>query len=178
MNTAQEDRLKASIRLVPDFPVPGIQFRDITPLLDDPEAFCLTIDLLAERYDGSPVDAILALEARGFIIGAALAYRLRKPFVPIRKNGRLPCKTYSADYEKEYGTDHMEIHADALTDGQKVIIVDDLLATGGTAGAACALAKKAGAEILEIACVIELPELRGRETLSVPVHTLVTFPGT
>jgi adenine phosphoribosyltransferase len=157
------EHLKALIREVPDFPKKGILFYDITTLLKDRVGFATLIDALSEHYLNSQIDAVLAIEARGFIFGPALAYRLNAGFVPIRKPGKLPAETVKWSYELEYGLDTLEIHKDALKPGQKVIIVDDLLATGGTAQACVQLAKSLGAEITGLAFVVELDFLNGRK---------------
>lgn len=168
--------LAALIRNVPDFPKPGIQFKDITTLLQSGPAFRAIIDGWKQRYATQRPDAIIGIEARGFIFGAALAYALGIAFVPVRKKGKLPAKTVAATYELEYGTDTLEIHADALRAGDRVIIVDDLLATGGTVKAIAGLVRGLGAEIIEAAFVVELPPLKGRQKLEgIPVHTLVEF---
>lgn len=168
--------LAALIRNVPDFPKQGIQFKDITTLLQHPEAFRFIIDGWRWRYEPMNPDAIVAADARGFIFGGALAYAMEKPFVPVRKKGKLPARTLSAEYELEYGASTLEIHADALKPNDKVIIIDDLLATGGTVAAAVELVRKLGAEVLEAAFVVELPPLGGRAKLKgVSVHTLVEF---
>jgi adenine phosphoribosyltransferase len=168
--------LATLIRNVPDFPKPGIQFKDITTLLQHGEAFRFIIDGWKRRYADKRLDAIAAAEARGFIFGAALAYAMELPFVPVRKKGKLPAKTLSVTYQLEYGTDSLEIHADALDKGDRVVIIDDLLATGGTMAGIVELVHRLGAEIVEVAFVVELPTLRGREKLpGLPVHTLVEF---
>ncbi|HEX7479689.1 MAG TPA: adenine phosphoribosyltransferase [Polyangiales bacterium] len=159
------DLIKQRIRDVPNFPKPGITFKDITPMLADPKAFNLCLDAMAEHYDGVHFDAIVGMESRGFIFGAALASRLRKAFVPARKPGKLPAATYRVNYDLEYGTDAIEIHRDALKAGEKVLIVDDLLATGGTAWATAQLVQKLGAELIGACFVIELTFLPGRERL-------------
>ena len=153
------------IRAIPDFPVPGILFRDITPLLKDPSAFGYVIDKFCERYAGKPVDVIVAIEARGFLFGTAVAYKLGKPIVPARKQGKLPAESLRAEYALEYGTSVVEIHKDAITDGQGVLIVDDLLATGGTLTAIARLVEQAGGRVESLALVIELTELKGRDRL-------------
>jgi len=164
------------IRDVPDFPKPGIVFKDITTLTKDPEGLRAAVDALVERYADSGATKIVGIEARGFIFGAALAYRLGVGFVPARKPGKLPAETVRAEYELEYGTDAIEMHRDAIGTGEKVLIVDDLLATGGTAGAAAELVEELGGEIVEIAFVIELTFLRGRDQLAgYPVFSLVEF---
>ncbi len=153
------------IRDIPDFPKPGVVFKDITPLLSSAPLFKQTIDLMAERYRGRGVDAILGIESRGFIIGAALAYTLGAGFCIVRKPGKLPYETHTASYELEYGSDALEIHRDGLRPGSRVLIADDLLATGGTAAAAAALVSQLSAEVVEFAFVIELTFLGGRERL-------------
>jgi adenine phosphoribosyltransferase len=157
------DHLKPLIREVPDFPKKGILFYDITTLLKDKVGFATLIDALSEHYLNSKVDAVLAIEARGFIFGPALAYRLNAGFVPIRKPGKLPAETVKWSYELEYGIDTLEIHKDAIKPGQRVIIVDDLLATGGTASACVQLAKSLGADIAGLGFVVELDFLHGRK---------------
>ncbi len=168
--------LAALIRNVPDFPKPGIQFKDITTLLLHGPAFTYIVDGWKERYADTKIDAIVGAEARGFIFGAALAYAMELPFVPVRKPGKLPGETISAEFELEYGTDTMEIHVDALKKGDQVLVVDDLLATGGTVAAIADLLQRLGAEIVEMAFVVELPPLNGRSKLEgFPVHSLVEF---
>jgi adenine phosphoribosyltransferase len=157
------DHLKQLIREVPDFPKKGILFYDITTLLKDRVGFATLIDSLSEHYLNAQIDVVLAIEARGFIFGPALAYRLNAGFVPIRKPGKLPAETVKWTYELEYGIDTLEIHKDAIRPGQRVIIVDDLLATGGTANACVQLAKSLGAEIAGMGFVVELDFLRGRK---------------
>jgi adenine phosphoribosyltransferase len=170
--------LKQYIRTIPDFPKPGIQFRDITTLLGHPGAFRYTIDRLVERYEPAGAGAIVGIESRGFIFGAALASRLGSPFVPIRKEGKLPYTTMRQEYALEYGQGVVEIHHDALRRGQEVLLVDDLLATGGTLLASAKLVELLGAEVLECAVVIELPDLGGRERLrSYKVFSMVSFAG-
>ncbi len=157
--------LASYIRDVPDFPQPGILFKDITPLLGDPAAFGAAIDRFAERYAAEHIDAIAGIEARGFLFAAPLAARLGKPLVPMRKPGKLPWETQSITYSLEYGEDAVEMHADAIHPGQRALIVDDVLATGGTMSAAVRLAERAGAEIAGLAFLIELEALRGRDRL-------------
>ena len=157
--------LYQKIRDIPDFPQKGIIFKDITPLLQDARTFSKAIDLLSYKYFNKEIDLIACVEARGFIIGGALAYRLGKGLILLRKPGKLPYKTYKAEYELEYGTNSLEIHQDAVKVGQKILVVDDLLATGGTAKAMCELIEKAGGEVVEIAFLIELEFLKGREKL-------------
>ena len=157
--------LKSTIRSIPDFPKPGILFRDITTLLKDPAAFCFVIDELASRYRGSRIDAIAGIESRGFIFGAALAAKLAAGFIPIRKPGKLPAPTVSAEYSLEYGTDKIEMHVDAVSPGMRVLVIDDLLATGGTMRAACELIEKTGGTVAECCFIIELAGLEGRKAL-------------
>jgi adenine phosphoribosyltransferase len=159
------DQLKKLIREVPDFPKKGILFYDITTLLRDKAGFATLIDLFAERYIGQHIDLILGMEARGFIFGPALAYRLNAGFVPVRKPGKLPASTARVEYELEYGSNALEMHKDAIEKGQRVLIVDDLLATGGTAEATARLASSLGGEIAGLAFVVELDFLKGREKL-------------
>jgi adenine phosphoribosyltransferase len=157
--------LRAFIRDIPDFPKPGILFRDITPLLADPTAFRSAIDQLASRFQGRSIDAIAAAEARGFMFGTPLAMVLGVGFVPIRKPGKLPFNTLSREYQLEYGTDRLEMHSDALSPGHRILLIDDVLATGGTMKACCDLVTGTGAEIVGCAFVIELLPLKGRELL-------------
>jgi adenine phosphoribosyltransferase len=158
--------LKKLIREVPDFPKPGILFYDITTLLKDKAGFAMLIDALSERYAEKDIDLVLGMEARGFIFGPALAYRLGAGFVPVRKPGKLPAETAKVSYDLEYGSNSLEIHKDAIQRGQRVLIVDDLLATGGTAAATADLAHALGAEIAGLAFVVELDFLKGREKLA------------
>jgi adenine phosphoribosyltransferase len=157
--------IRQAIRDIPDFPRPGIVFKDITPLLGNGQLFRRTIDILAERYQSQKVDTVLGIESRGFIIGAALAYELGAGFCVVRKPGKLPYHTHSASYELEYGKDSLEIHIDAIPNHARVVIADDLIATGGTARATAALVSKLGATVVECAFVIELCFLKGREKL-------------
>ena len=164
------------IRAVPDWPKKGILFRDITPLLADPEAFPAAVDALCEPFQKAGVHYVAGIEARGFIFGAAVAARLKAGFVPIRKKGKLPCDTERATYALEYGTDCIEMHRDTIPRGAKVLLVDDLLATGGTLQAACELVEKVGAEVVGIAVVIELTDLQGRQRLTPhKVHALIAY---
>ena len=156
---------KRKIRDIPDFPKPGIVFKDITPLLGDVRAFQSVIDAFARRYAEKSIDLVAAVESRGFIFGSALAYRIDAGFVPVRKKGKLPYKTESVEYALEYGTDRIEIHQDAVHKGSRVLVIDDVLATGGTAKAACDLIEKVGGKIVECAFVLELGFLNGREKL-------------
>lgn len=169
--------LTAFIRDIPDFPVPGIVFKDLTPLMQDRAAFRCTLDRLAARFAGQRVSRVAAVEARGFIFGAPLAERLGAGFVPIRKLGKLPAATISESYELEYGTATLEVHRDAFAAGERVLLVDDLLATGGTALAALRLIRNLGAEPVAAAFVVELAFLHGRERLmsDIPVISLITF---
>jgi len=164
------------IRDIPDWPKKGILFRDITPLLGDPQAFPAAVDALCAPFRGAGVQYVAGVEARGFIFGAAVAAQLHAGFVPIRKKGKLPWQTESASYDLEYGTDSIEMHRDAVPRGAKVLLVDDLLATGGTMQAACRLMEKVGAEVVGLAFVIELTDLHGRDRL-VPhkIHTLISY---
>ena len=157
--------VKSKIRDVKDFPKEGIIFRDITTALKDAETLKVMIDYLCEQFKGTKIDYIAGIESRGFIFGMPMAYKLNSGFVPIRKPNKLPAATYSQEYELEYGTDKIEIHKDAIPEGANVLIVDDLLATGGTADAACKLVKKTGANLVGIAFLIELTDLNGREKL-------------
>lgn len=159
-------QLEDYIRAIPDFPKPGILFRDITPLLADPAALGEAVRRLAENYRGRQIDVVAAAEARGFIFAAPLALALGKGFVPVRKPGKLPYETHAQEYALEYGTDRLEVHVDGLQAGQRVLLVDDLLATGGTMRACCQLVEKTGAEVASCAFVIELEALRGRQVIA------------
>jgi adenine phosphoribosyltransferase len=168
--------IERAIRNVPDFPKPGIQFKDITPVLADARLFAATIDLLVGDFKPGMVDAVVGIDARGFIFAAAAALRLEAGFVPVRKKGKLPYKTHEQDYALEYGTNTIAIHIDAVKPGGRVLLIDDLLATGGTAAAAAALLQKVGAKILEITFLIELSFLGGREKLEgCPVRSLIVY---
>jgi adenine phosphoribosyltransferase len=168
--------LKLKIRDIEDFPKPGIVFKDITTLLRDPSSFNRAVDLLGHRYIDKPVEAIVGIEARGFIIGAALAYKLNKGVILVRKRGKLPYKVHSTTYQLEYGTDTLEIHQDAIDNGQRVVVADDLLATGGTVRAVVDLVRRMGGDVLECAFLTELTFLNGRERLNdVPVYSLLQF---
>lgn len=172
--------LATSIRSIPDYPKPGIIFRDITTLLGDPRAFRRAVDELVQPFAGTKIDKIAGMEARGFILGGAVAHQLSAGFVPIRKKGKLPHETVRIAYSLEYGVDEMEMHLDAVKPGEKVVLVDDLIATGGTAVGATQLLRQIGAEIVAACFVIDLPDLGGRkklEALGVDVHTLVEFSG-
>ena len=171
------DDLKLKIRTIPDYPKPGIQFRDITTLLADPQAFNDVMDRFVKRYQDEQIDLVVGIESRGFILGAPLALRLGKGFIPVRKEGKLPGPTYGVDYDLEYGTDRVEVHKDAIPPGSKVLMVDDLLATGGTIGGSSRLIEKAGGIIIGYAFLIELVDLKGRDNLDHPIFSLVTFEG-
>ncbi len=176
MTTPRLELLASMIRDVPDFPKPGILFKDITPLLADPKAFTTCLDLFAERWAGEHVDAIVGIESRGFIFGAALAARMSASFVPARKPGKLPAATTRVEYALEYGTDALEMHVDALREGDRVVLIDDLMATGGTAAAVVELCRGLGAEVIGAGFVIELTFLNGRGRMGdVPVLSLVTY---
>ncbi|NIO08321.1 MAG: adenine phosphoribosyltransferase [Deltaproteobacteria bacterium] len=175
MEKAVQD-IRKIIRDIPDFPKPGIVFKDITPLLCNGPLFKQTIDLMANRYQGNKIDAVLGIESRGFIFGASLAYRLGCGFCVVRKPGKLPYETHSASYELEYGSDTLEIHQDGLKAGARVLIVDDLLATGGTAGAAADLVSQLNAEVVELAFLLELSFLGGRQRLQPrSVYSIVQY---
>lgn len=162
--------IKSRIRTIPHYPRQGVMFRDITTLLKDPVGFRVTINELVNRYTGVKIDRVAAIEARGFIVGSALAYQLGLGFVPIRKQGKLPAETVGHDYELEYGADRIEMHVDAVSKGERVLLVDDLIATGGTAGAACKLIASMGGQIVECCFVIDLPDLGGRAHLEKQGH--------
>jgi adenine phosphoribosyltransferase len=165
MVKVQSVDLLRMIRTVPDFPKPGIMFRDITTLLKDKDAFARATDILVERYQGQRIDKVVCVESRGYILGAVLASRLHAGFVPVRKPGKLPAKTFREEYQLEYGIDALEIHADALQPGERVVVHDDLLATGGTAGATCRLVDRLGGVIVGVSFLIELEFLNGRDKL-------------
>lgn len=172
--------LKEKIRTIPNWPKPGIMFRDVTTLFKDANGFNHLIDLLVERCKNTKIDKVAGIEARGFIIGSALAHRLGIGFVPVRKKGKLPAETLQEEYEKEYGPDIIEIHKDAVESGEKILLLDDLVATGGTALAACKLIKKAGGDVVECGFVVDLPELGGRkkiEDAGFKTFHLVEFEG-
>jgi adenine phosphoribosyltransferase len=170
------DQLRSAIRNIPDFPKPGIQFKDITPVLADPALFAATIELLVGPYKPGDVDAVVGVDARGFIFAGAAALQLKAGFVPVRKKGKLPFETFEQEYALEYGTNTIAIHIDALPPGSRVLLIDDLLATGGTAEAAARLVQKVGANILELSFLIELAFLNGREKLQpFPVRSLIRY---
>lgn len=171
------ERLSSLIADVPDFPKPGIVFKDFTPLLADPGALALAVELMANPYRGKKIDLVLGAESRGFIFGIAIAQALAAGFVPVRKPGKLPRTVHGVDYALEYGTDRLEMHADAVKPGQRVLMVDDLLATGGTMEASCSLVERTGAQIAGISVLIELEFLKGREKLGrfAPTHSVLKF---
>jgi adenine phosphoribosyltransferase len=162
--------IKSRIRTVAHYPKPGVMFRDITTLLKDPAGFRQTIDEFLAHLKGHKIDKVVGIESRGFIIGSVLAYQLGVGFVPIRKKGKLPAETLGHDYELEYGTDRVEIHVDAISKGDRILLVDDLIATGGTAHASCALIQSMGGKIVECCFVIDLPDLGGRARLEKQGH--------
>ena len=170
--------LKKTIRSIPGWPIEGVIFRDLTTLMQDPEAFRLSCDILYERYKGMEIDKIVGIDARGFVFGAVLAYKLGIGFVPVRKKGKLPYKTIQETYSLEYGEDTLEIHEDAVFQGEKVVVVDDLIATGGTIGATVKLVRKLGGQVMECAFVVELPDLNGRKQIeNCDVFTITQFDG-
>ncbi|WP_420591308.1 adenine phosphoribosyltransferase [Bacterioplanoides sp.] len=172
--------IKDAIRTVPNWPEEGVMFRDIMPLLQDAKAFRLLIDSFVHRYQNMQLDAIAAIDARGFILGAPLAYELGLSLVPVRKKGKLPFKTVTQDYDLEYGSATIELHTDAFKAGDRVLVMDDLIATGGTMLAACELVKKLGAEVVETAAIIDLPDLKGGEKLrqaGFDVYAICEFEG-
>src|SRR6266436_6622497 len=175
-----EHDLKATVRTIPDYPKPGILFRDITTLLADARAFRRAVDELVQPWAGNKIDKVAGIEARGFILGGAVAHQCSAGFVPIRKKGKLPYKRVTIGYSLEYGMDEMEMHEDAVAKGERVVLVDDLVATGGTAQAAVRLLRKMGAEVLAACFIIDLPDLGGAaklRALDVPVRTLISFEG-
>jgi adenine phosphoribosyltransferase len=180
MDAADLDELKRSIRTIPDYPKPGVQFRDITTLLGNARAFRRTVDELVRPWTTEQVDRVAGIEARGFILGGAIAHQLQAGFVPIRKKGKLPHATVRVAYSLEYGIDEMEMHLDAVSPGERLILVDDLIATGGTAEAAVRLLRQRDAEVLAACFIVDLPELGGSKRLlaaGVPVRTLLSFEG-
>ena len=171
---------KSRIRTVPHYPKPGVMFRDITTLLKDATGLQLAVKSLADHFRGHPIDRVAGIEARGFILGAAVAYELGLGFIPVRKKGKLPAKTIGQDYALEYGTDRIELHADAISPGDTILLIDDLIATGGTAAAACALIQRMGGNIQACGFVIDLPDLGGRQQLEeqgISVFGLCEFEG-
>mgnify|MGYP006292508737 CR=1 FL=1 len=174
------DHIRQAIRTIPDYPKPGIMFRDVTTLLGDAGAFRAAVDAMVFPHAGKKIDKVAGIEARGFILGGAVAHQLSVGFIPVRKKGKLPHKTLSQSYELEYGVDEVEIHTDAVTPGERVLIVDDLIATGGTAEAAILLLRNAGAEVIGASFVIDLPDLGGAkrlEAMGVTAASLVAFEG-
>ena len=172
--------LKAAIRTIPDYPKPGVMFRDITTLLGDARAFRRAVDELVQPYAGRKIDKIAGIEARGFILGGAVAHQLSAGFVPLRKKGKLPHATFSVRYALEYGVDELHMHCDAFAQGERVLLVDDLIATGGTASAAIDLLRQSGAEVVGAAFIVDLPELGGADALrgqGVAVSSLMAFDG-
>ena len=172
--------IKSLIRTIPDYPKAGILFRDITTLIADPAGFRAAVDGLARLFTEAAVDCVAGIEARGFILGGAVAYALGRGFIPIRKKGKLPSRTIGQEYSLEYGVDTIEIHADAIPQGARVLLIDDLVATGGTAAAAVELIRRSGGDIVAACFVVDLPELGGARrvaAMNVAVHTLVSFEG-
>ena len=170
--------LKETIRSIPGWPIKGVIFRDLTTLMQDPKAYREACDILYERYKDMGIDKIVGIDARGFVFGAVLAYKLGIGFVPVRKKGKLPWKTIQETYSLEYGEDTLEIHEDAVEKGEKIVIVDDLIATGGTVGATVKLVKKLGADIIECAFIVELPDLKGRDQIqNCKVFAITEFEG-
>lgn len=173
-------KIEDYIRTIPDFPEPGILFRDVTTLFNDPRGFRMMIDMLLHPYAGERIDRVAGIEARGFILGGAIAHQLSVGFVPIRKKGKLPWKTVEQDYTLEYGTATVEVHEDAFMKDERVLIVDDLIATGGTAEAGVKIVRRLGAQVVGCAFIVDLPDLGGHErikAMDVPVHTLCAFEG-
>ena len=171
-------KIEEYVRSIPDFPEPGIIFRDVTSVLQDADGLALAIDLMQEKLKGVEFDVIVGPESRGFIFGVPIAYNLKKPFIPIRKKGKLPCETSSVTYELEYGTAEIEIHKDAIKKGQKVVIIDDLIATGGTNEAMVELIEGLGGEVVKCVFLMELSGLKGRERLSeYDVDSVIVYPG-
>jgi adenine phosphoribosyltransferase len=178
--TPARPELARHIRTVPDFPVPGVQFRDVTTLFAEPEAFAEAVEAMMAPFSDARLDAIAGMDARGFILGGAMAYRHRLPFVPVRKKGKLPWRTLSEAYSLEYGEAIVEVHADAAPEGARVLLVDDLLATGGTAAAGVKLLRRLGSEVVAASFLVDLPDLGGSKRLAemgVDVHVLCAFEG-
>jgi len=172
--------IKSKIRTIPNFPKQGVMFRDITTLLKDPHGYNRMIDLFVERYKDAKPDVIVGIESRGFIIGSALAHRLGLGFIPIRKANKLPAEKVSVDYNLEYGKDTIEIHKDSISEGDNVLVADDLIATGGTAAASCQLVEKLGGKVEEVAFIIDLPDLKGRQKLhekGFKTYAMISFEG-
>lgn len=171
-------KIEEYVRTIPDFPEPGIMFRDVTSVIQDPEGLKLAIDSMIELLDGVDFDVIVGAESRGFIFGAPIAYALGKSFVLARKKGKLPCETVSIDYDLEYGSATIEMHKDAIKPGQKVVVVDDLIATGGTIEASCKLIEQLGGEVVKVLFLMELAGLKGRERLAkYDVASVITYEG-
>ena len=171
-------KLEEYVRSIPDFPEPGIIFRDITSVLQDADGLQLAIDSMIKLLDGVDFDVVAGTESRGFIFGVPIAYEMHKPFVPVRKKGKLPCETVSAEYDLEYGKAEIEIHKDAIKPGQKVVLVDDLIATGGTMEASCKLVEQLGGEVVKVIFLMELAGLKGRERLKgYDVASVITYEG-
>jgi adenine phosphoribosyltransferase len=170
--------LKTSIRSIPDWPIEGVIFRDLTTLMQNPEAYRTACDVFFNRYKNLNIDKVVGIDARGFVFGAVLAYQLKVGFIPVRKKGKLPYNTVSAQYTLEYGKNTVEMHADAIDKGEKVVIIDDLIATGGTIEAAVKLVKQMGADILECGFIVELPDLKGRDKIKDQnIFTICEFEG-
>lgn len=170
--------LKETIRSIPGWPIKGVIFRDLTTLMQDPEAYQASCDILYDRYKSQAIDKVVGIDARGFVFGGVLAYKLGIGFVPVRKKGKLPHKTIQESYSLEYGQDTLEIHKDAIAKAERVVIVDDLIATGGTVGATVKLVKKLGADLVECAFVVELPDLKGRDKIpGCKVFAITEFEG-
>ena len=171
-------KIEEYVRSIPDFPEPGIIFRDVTSILQDADGLKLSIDLMQEKLEGLDFDVIAGTESRGFIFGVPIAYNMKKPFVPVRKKGKLPCETVSMEYDLEYGTATIEMHKDAIKPGQKVAVIDDLIATGGTMEASCKLVEQLGGEVVKILFLMELAGLKGREKLAkYDVASVITYEG-
>lgn len=171
-------RIEEYVRSIPDFPEPGIIFRDVTSILQDPDGLKLSIDLIQEKLEGLDFDVVAGTESRGFIFGVPVAYNLNKAFVPVRKKGKLPCETVSREYDLEYGTATIEIHKDAIKPGQKVVVIDDLIATGGTIEAAIKLIEELGGEVVKVVFLMELAGLKGREKLQgYDVESVICYDG-
>ena len=171
-------KIEEYVRSIPDFPEPGIIFRDVTSILQDPDGLKLSIDLIQEKLEGLDFDVIAGTESRGFIFGVPVAYNMHKAFVPVRKKGKLPCETVSREYALEYGTAAIEIHKDAIKPGQKVVIIDDLIATGGTNEAMVKMIESLGGEVVKAVFLMELAGLKGRERLEgYDVDAVITYPG-
>lgn len=168
-------RLKSAIRDIKDFPIEGIVFKDISPILSDPELLQHSIDLLLATVEGEKIDKVVGIDARGFIFGAPVALALKVGFVPVRKPGKLPWKTFAESYTLEYGTNTVEIHQDAIQPGENVLLIDDLLATGGTASAAAKLINKLGANLVRVSFLVELDDLKGREKINAPVTSIIHY---